>query len=175
MPLAELVTVKSIGLGMALAVAVDALVIRTLLVPATMRLLGDLNWWAPAPLARLQRRLGLGHGEGMRPHRRRSGTERGAKPPRTPQPAWHHHGCDAQRQERQERRAKGERDRAATNQRWRGRWRGRTARRSPAQAKKSATGREKPGSASGAVRRSSAWTVRAGSSGVWATISRRVG
>ena len=65
--MAELVTVKSIGLGMALAVAVDALVIRTLLVPATMRLLGDLNWWAPAPLARLQQRLGLSHGEGTVP------------------------------------------------------------------------------------------------------------
>jgi RND superfamily putative drug exporter len=65
--MAELVTVKSIGLGMALAVAVDALVIRTLLVPATMRLLGDLNWWAPAPLARLQQRLGLSHSEGRVP------------------------------------------------------------------------------------------------------------
>jgi putative drug exporter of the RND superfamily len=63
--LAELVTVKSIGVGMALAVAVDALLIRTLLVPASMRLLGDLNWWAPAPLARLQQRLGLGHGESV--------------------------------------------------------------------------------------------------------------
>jgi RND superfamily putative drug exporter len=61
--LAELVTVKSIGVGMALAVAVDALLIRTLLVPASMRLLGDLNWWAPAPLARLQQRLGLSHSE----------------------------------------------------------------------------------------------------------------
>ncbi|MFN8512380.1 MAG: MMPL family transporter [Chloroflexia bacterium] len=63
--LAELVTVKSIGVGMALAVAVDALVIRTLLVPASMRLLGNLNWWAPAPLARFQQRLGLGHGESL--------------------------------------------------------------------------------------------------------------
>ena len=58
---------KSIGLGMVLAVAVDALVIRTLLVPATMRLLGDLNWWAPTPLARFQQRLGLGHGENATP------------------------------------------------------------------------------------------------------------
>jgi RND superfamily putative drug exporter len=63
--LAELVTVKSIGLGMAVAVAVDALVIRTLLVPASMRLMGNLNWWAPAPLARLQQRLGLSHSEGI--------------------------------------------------------------------------------------------------------------
>ncbi|MFN8517581.1 MAG: MMPL family transporter, partial [Chloroflexia bacterium] len=63
--LAELVTVKSIGVGMALAVAVDALVIRTLLVPASMRLLGNLNWWAPAPLARFQQRLSLGHGESL--------------------------------------------------------------------------------------------------------------
>ncbi|MDP9374097.1 MAG: MMPL family transporter, partial [Chloroflexota bacterium] len=54
--LAELTLIKSIGLGMALAVAVDALIVRTLIVPATMRLLGDLNWWAPAPLARLGRR-----------------------------------------------------------------------------------------------------------------------
>lgn len=59
--LADLVIIKSIGFGMALAVAVDALVVRTLIVPATMRLLGDRNWWAPAPLARLYRRLGLSH------------------------------------------------------------------------------------------------------------------
>ncbi len=65
--LADLVIIKSIGLGMALAVAIDALVVRTLVVPATMRLLGNLNWWAPGPLARLQRRLGLSHGEGAGP------------------------------------------------------------------------------------------------------------
>jgi RND superfamily putative drug exporter len=34
--------------------------VRALVVPATMRLLGDLNWWAPAPLTRLYRKLRLG-------------------------------------------------------------------------------------------------------------------
>jgi RND superfamily putative drug exporter len=49
---------------MALAVAIDATLVRALVVPATMRLLGDWNWWAPAPLVRLYRRLGLGEGSG---------------------------------------------------------------------------------------------------------------
>jgi putative drug exporter of the RND superfamily len=57
--LAQVTLIKAIGLGMAIAVAVDALVVRTLVIPATMRLLGDWNWWAPAPLARLYHRLGL--------------------------------------------------------------------------------------------------------------------
>ncbi len=55
--LAGIVIIKSIGLGMALAIFIDATIVRTLIVPATMRLLGNLNWWAPAPLARLHRRL----------------------------------------------------------------------------------------------------------------------
>ncbi len=58
--LAQVVIIKAIGLGMAIAVAIDATLVRALVVPATMRLLGDLNWWAPRPLARLYRRLGLG-------------------------------------------------------------------------------------------------------------------
>lgn len=58
--LAEILLIKAIGLGMALAVAVDATLVRALVVPATMRLLGNLNWWAPTPLSRLYRRLGLG-------------------------------------------------------------------------------------------------------------------
>jgi len=41
-------------------VAIDATLVRALVVPATMRLLGDLNWWSPPPLARLYHRLGLG-------------------------------------------------------------------------------------------------------------------
>ncbi|MDQ3328655.1 MAG: MMPL family transporter, partial [Chloroflexota bacterium] len=56
---AETVVIKAIGLGMAIAVVLDATVVRALLVPATMRLLGRWNWWAPAPLARLYDRLGL--------------------------------------------------------------------------------------------------------------------
>ncbi|GAC1699100.1 MAG: MMPL family transporter [Candidatus Limnocylindrales bacterium] len=58
--LADVVIIKAIGLGMAIAVAIDATLVRALVVPATMRLLGDLNWWAPRPLARLYQRLGLG-------------------------------------------------------------------------------------------------------------------
>ncbi len=49
---AEIVLVKSLGLGIAIAILLDATVVRALLVPATMRLLGDLNWWMPARLAR---------------------------------------------------------------------------------------------------------------------------
>ena len=45
--LASVVVVQAVGLGMALAVALDATLVRVLLVPATMRLFGDLNWWAP--------------------------------------------------------------------------------------------------------------------------------
>jgi RND superfamily putative drug exporter len=53
-------TIQQIGLGLALAVAIDATIVRCLLVPATMTLLRRYNWWAPAPLRALQRRLGLG-------------------------------------------------------------------------------------------------------------------
>ncbi|HET9079895.1 MAG TPA: MMPL family transporter [Trebonia sp.] len=51
--------VKEFGLALAIAVAVDATLVRCILVPATMTLLGTANWWAPAPLRRLHRRLGL--------------------------------------------------------------------------------------------------------------------
>jgi putative drug exporter of the RND superfamily len=57
--LADVVIIKSIGLGMAIAVALDATLVRALIVPAAMRLLGDLNWWAPAPIARAHRWLVL--------------------------------------------------------------------------------------------------------------------
>jgi RND superfamily putative drug exporter len=46
-------SLKEIGLGLALAIAVDATVVRIVLVPATMELLGRANWWLPAWLARL--------------------------------------------------------------------------------------------------------------------------
>ena len=61
--LAEVLTIKSIGVGMAIAVAVDATIIRVLLVPATMRLMGRWNWWAPGVLGRLADRLGFSHVE----------------------------------------------------------------------------------------------------------------
>ena len=44
---ADMILVKALGLGMALAVVLDATLVRGLLVPATMRLLGNLNWWLP--------------------------------------------------------------------------------------------------------------------------------
>ena len=58
--LASVVVIQAVGMGMALAVALDATLVRVLLVPATMRLFGDLNWWAPRPLERLRRALGIG-------------------------------------------------------------------------------------------------------------------
>ncbi len=61
--LAEIITIKSIGVGMAIAVAVDATIIRVLLVPATMRLMGKWNWWAPGVLGRFADRLGFSHTE----------------------------------------------------------------------------------------------------------------
>jgi putative drug exporter of the RND superfamily len=61
--LADVITIKSIGVGMAIAVFIDATIIRVLLVPAAMRLMGRWNWWAPGPLGRLADRLGFSHAE----------------------------------------------------------------------------------------------------------------
>jgi RND superfamily putative drug exporter len=55
----ELLTIKEVGLGMAIAVVLDATVVRMLLVPATMKLMGRWNWWAPPAMRRLHRRFGL--------------------------------------------------------------------------------------------------------------------
>jgi uncharacterized membrane protein YdfJ with MMPL/SSD domain len=51
--------VKQIAIGMAVGVMIDATIVRALLVPSLMRLLGKWNWWAPAPLRRLQVRFGF--------------------------------------------------------------------------------------------------------------------
>jgi trehalose monomycolate/heme transporter len=51
--------IKLMGVGMIVALVVDATIIRVLLVPATMRLLGRANWWAPRPLRRLYARYGI--------------------------------------------------------------------------------------------------------------------
>ncbi len=51
--------IKMIGVGMIVAIAVDATIVRALLVPATMRLMGRANWWAPGVLGRLYRRYGI--------------------------------------------------------------------------------------------------------------------
>jgi RND superfamily putative drug exporter len=50
--LASVIMMKTMGVAMAIAVALDATVVRTLLVPAAMRLFGGVNWWAPFGLAR---------------------------------------------------------------------------------------------------------------------------
>ena len=52
-------TIKMLGIGTLVAVGVDATLVRTLLVPALMRLLGRWNWWAPGPLGRLYVRYGI--------------------------------------------------------------------------------------------------------------------
>jgi len=59
-----IVIMKMIGIGMLVAVLIDATVVRALLVPATMRLLGTLNWWAPGPLRRWWERHGVAESQG---------------------------------------------------------------------------------------------------------------
>ncbi|MGH2970029.1 MAG: MMPL family transporter, partial [Solirubrobacteraceae bacterium] len=55
----QIIFIKEVGVGTALAVLIDAFLVRALLVPSLMALLGHWNWWAPRPLARLHARLGL--------------------------------------------------------------------------------------------------------------------
>ena len=55
----SIIFIKELGLGTAIAVLIDATIIRALLVPSLMEMLGRWNWWAPAPLRRLHRRIGL--------------------------------------------------------------------------------------------------------------------
>jgi RND superfamily putative drug exporter len=57
---AQVLTVKQTGVALMTAVVVDATLVRMLLVPATMTLLGEWNWWAPRPLRRLHDRFGIG-------------------------------------------------------------------------------------------------------------------
>jgi RND superfamily putative drug exporter len=52
------------GIGLGLAVLMDATIVRAFLVPAFMRLAGEANWWAPAPLRRFHDRYGLREGDG---------------------------------------------------------------------------------------------------------------
>ena len=56
---------RMFGLGLTLAVLVDATLVRMVLVPAFMHVLGRRNWWAPAPLVRLHKRLGLNDGHSV--------------------------------------------------------------------------------------------------------------
>jgi RND superfamily putative drug exporter len=80
--------IKLFGIGLGMAVLVDASLIRAILVPAFMRLAGNANWWAPAPLRRLYERIGLSEGDGEKvpvaggPG---SGSTNGSGPDRVPQ------------------------------------------------------------------------------------------
>ncbi len=57
----KLLVIKEVGFSLAVAVLIDATLVRMLLVPATMTLLGRYNWWAPGPLQRFQRRYAIEH------------------------------------------------------------------------------------------------------------------
>jgi RND superfamily putative drug exporter len=59
--------IKLMGVGLALAIVMDATIIRGTLVPAFMRLAGEANWWAPRPLRRLHERFGLSESGPSRP------------------------------------------------------------------------------------------------------------
>ncbi len=74
--------VKQLGVGAALAVAIDATVVRALLVPAIMGRLGEWAWWAPAPLRRLHARIGLREGaaDGKHDEAPRDGPREGSAP-----------------------------------------------------------------------------------------------
>jgi len=65
--LSSITFIKLLGVGMIVALILDATLVRMLLVPATMRLLGDANWWAPAPLRRLYARFGIREDDGPGP------------------------------------------------------------------------------------------------------------
>jgi trehalose monomycolate/heme transporter len=60
----KIIFIQEIGIGLAIAVIIDATLVRMLLVPATMRLLGKWNWWAPAPLRAIWRWVGLSESAG---------------------------------------------------------------------------------------------------------------
>ena len=58
----EIIFIKELGIGTAVAVLIDATIVRAMLVPSLMALLGKWNWWAPRPLRRLHERIGLSEG-----------------------------------------------------------------------------------------------------------------
>jgi trehalose monomycolate/heme transporter len=61
----RIISIQEIGIGLAIAVIIDATLVRMLLMPATMRLLGRWNWWAPAPLQAIWRRIGFSETSGQ--------------------------------------------------------------------------------------------------------------
>ncbi|GIF22406.1 RND superfamily putative drug exporter [Actinoplanes tereljensis] len=67
--MSSVTTMRFVGVGMIIALLLDATIVRMLLVPAVLRLLGDAAWWAPGPLRRLQERAGLAEYEVAAPGR----------------------------------------------------------------------------------------------------------
>jgi uncharacterized membrane protein YdfJ with MMPL/SSD domain len=65
--LSSITFIKLLGVGMIIALILDATLVRMLLVPAVMRLLVDANWWAPAPLCRFYARNGIHEDDGPAP------------------------------------------------------------------------------------------------------------
>ncbi|MFI6762871.1 MMPL family transporter [Micromonospora sp. NPDC050417] len=63
----EISIIKLLGVGLALAIVVDATIVRAALVPAFMRLAGRANWWAPRPIRALHRTLGIHHSDRPEP------------------------------------------------------------------------------------------------------------
>jgi RND superfamily putative drug exporter len=61
---AEVSFMRMFGLGLTLAVLADATLVRMVLMPAFMHVMGAWNWWAPKWLTRIHDRLALGHGDG---------------------------------------------------------------------------------------------------------------
>jgi RND superfamily putative drug exporter len=78
--LGSVVMIKALGFSMALAVLIDATIVRGVLVPAFMRVMGSVNWWAPRWVQRAVARLGLYEGPVRRPGRR-------SLPAASPEPA----------------------------------------------------------------------------------------
>jgi trehalose monomycolate/heme transporter len=76
--LSSITFIKMLGVGMIVALILDATLVRMLLVPAVMRLVGDANWWAPAPLRRFYARHGIREDDGPAPD---------ATPAAAPEPA----------------------------------------------------------------------------------------
>ncbi len=74
----QITLIKELGVGTALAVLIDATIIRALLVPSLMGLLGRWNWWAPRPLRRLHDRIGFSESDASEP----AGTAAGGSPKR---------------------------------------------------------------------------------------------
>ena len=77
---AQVSFMRMFGLGLALAVLVDATLVRMVLVPAFMHVLGRWNWWAPKPLARLHEQIGISESGDDPPRARTAGSEPAAVP-----------------------------------------------------------------------------------------------